>query len=309
MKAIPEFDMPAQTADRASRAAAETPRLTRVSILMLVFNRPQFIGRAIRSVLAQDYQDWELIIAQEGAHPEIQAIVAEWVKRDSRIRYFSRVQSGNLANGYNFGSEQARGEYIAILDDDDYWVVPDKLTRQVAFLDAHPEYVGCGGGVLVTDETGKELMRLFKPEHDEQIKRLALIANPIVHSTGMFRRSVGAHLNRYDDALGGVPDWDIWLNLGRLGKLHNFGELFTCYTLWKHGVSFERQRANARSALKIVWKHRKSYQWFGPALGLALLGLLYAWLPPFVRDRSFFYLSCAKKMIFASRCAAKTGHG
>jgi len=290
-------------AENSANHSTEAVRLTRVSILMLVCNRPQFIDRAIRSVLTQDFQDWELIVVQEGAHREIEAIVGGWVSQDDRIRYFSREKSGNLASGYNFGSDRARGEYIAILDDDDYWVLPDKLTRQVAFLDAHPEYVGCGGGVLVSDETGKELMRLFKPEHDHEIRRLALVANPIVHSTAVFRRCVGGQFSRYDAALSGIQDWDIWLSLGRLGKLHNFDELFTCYTLWKRGVSFERQRDNAKSAVKIVWRHRKSYKWFGPAIILALLGFVYACLPAFVRNRSFFYLSCVKKMLFASRCA------
>lgn len=69
----------------------------------------------------------------------------------------------------------------------------------------------------------------------------------------------------YDDALGGLPDWDIWLKLGRMGKLHNFAGLFTCYTLWSSGVSFTGQKSNARSALRIVWKHRKVYGCLTPA--------------------------------------------
>jgi len=273
---------------------------------MLVINRYQCIDRAIQSVLAQDYPDWELIVVQEGTNNKIQAIMSKWLTRDSRIRYISRPHSGNLARGYNFGCEHAGGEYIAILDDDDYWVDPHKLSCQVALLDAHPDYVGCGGGVIVRDETGNELMRYFKPERDEQIKRTALIANPIAHSTGMFRRLVGGRVDRYDDGLAGIQDWDVWLNLGKLGKLHNFGELFTCYTLWKRGTSFVRQRDNARSALKIVWRYRRSYQGFTPAIALALLTYLYALLPIFVRERSFAYLSCLKKLIFAGRHGKKT---
>lgn len=275
------------------------PRCARVSILTLVFNRLSFIDRAIQSVLAQDYPDWELIVVQDGANQEMEAVMREWVGRDARIRHFPLERSGNIARLYNFGLKHARGEYIAILDDDDYWLVSHKLSQQVTFLDNHPEYVACGGGMLVQDETGKELMRYLKPAQDGSIKKLALVANPMAHSTAMFRRFVDGRLVLYDDALNGLQDWDIWLKLGRLGKLHNFAELFTGYTLWMSGASFARQKANASSALKIVWKHRKVYGFFTPAIALVLLYYAYAFLPECVRRHSYAYLACLKKTIFS----------
>jgi len=63
----------------------------------------------------------------------------EWQKRDSRIRYFHRAIPGNIAEASNFGLANARGEYIAVLDDDDYWARPDKLSKQTDFLDRHPD--------------------------------------------------------------------------------------------------------------------------------------------------------------------------
>jgi glycosyltransferase involved in cell wall biosynthesis len=300
--AIPQTNGTPGIQDPAVHTAPSAVSLApvRVSILTLVFNRLRFIDRAIRSALAQDYQDWELIVVQDGRNPEMEDVVHQWVSRDPRIRYFSLDGLDNIARLYNFGLRCARGEYIAILDDDDYWLVPHKLSRQVAFLDSSPEYVACGGGVLVQDETGKELMRYLKPEQDGSIKKLALVANPMAHSATMFRRRIGGRIVLYDDALGGLPDWDIWLKLGRMGKLHNFAELFTGYTLWKSGVSFTRQKSNARSALRIVWKYRKAYQCFTPAMGLVLLSYIYAFLPDCIRRRSYTYLSCLKKTIFSA---------
>ena len=104
---------------------------------MLACARPQWMDRAIRSVLAQDYQDWELLVVQDGPNEQIESIAGKWVERDRRIRHFRRKWSGNIGDGYTFGVERAYGDYIAILDDDDYWIVPDKLSRQVAFLDTH----------------------------------------------------------------------------------------------------------------------------------------------------------------------------
>ncbi len=285
--------------DAARRSACATERgCVRVTILTLA-NRVQFIDRAIRSVLAQDYQDWELIVVQDGPSLEIERVMREWVGRDRRILYFLLERVGDIARLHNFGLERACGDYIAILDDDDYWLVPHKLGQQVAFLDSYPEYVACGGGVLVQDERGKELLRYLKPEQDESIKKLALVANPMAHSTTMFRRVIGERLVLYDDALGGLTDWDFWLKLGGLGKLHNFSELFTGYTLWRTGVSFARQKKNASAARRIVWKHRKVYGFLTPAIALVLLHSVYAFLPAWIRRRSFAYLACMKKRIFS----------
>jgi hypothetical protein len=275
----------------------------RVSVLMLAFNRPQYLGRAIQSVLGQTLQDWELVIVQDGSNAEVTKVLLDWAARDARIRYLHRTEVGNIANAYNFGLNHAEGDYIAILDDDDTWIQPDKLARQTAFLDEHPDYVGCGGGMIVVDHNGQEAMRYCKPERDGDIKRSALVANPMAHSTCMFRL-LRQGLSRYDDSLAGFQDWDLWLKLGRYGKLYNFPEMFTCYALWEGGGSFQQQRANAKSAVRIVWRHRKSYPRLPSALALALMHYAYAHLPAFVRKSTFATLSRLKKKIFSKRRTA-----
>src|SRR5260370_35363666 len=153
------------------------PNRVRVSVLMVVYGRPELIGRAIRSVLGQQFEDWELSGVHDGPNQRIEAIMRDWVAQDSRIRYLRRRSLGNIANAYNYGITHARGAYIAILDDDDYWSAPDKLSKQVAFLDEHSNYVGCGGGMIVIDNHGKELMRYLKHEYHSDICRSALLAN------------------------------------------------------------------------------------------------------------------------------------
>jgi glycosyltransferase involved in cell wall biosynthesis len=273
---------------------------------MLVYDRPELIGRAIRSVLAQQFEDWELIVVHDGPNQQIEALMTDWVAQESRIRYFRRPSPGNIANACNYGIAQARGAYIAIIDDDDYWSASDKLSKQVAFLDEQPDYVGCGGGMIVIDSHGKELMRCLKHEDHTDIRQSALLANPVAHSTSMFRREVGGQVTSYDDSLSGFQDWDIWLTLANKGKLYNFQETFTCYTLWEGGGSFRQQRANAMSGLKIVWRHRGSYPNQTGALMLVLLHYAYACLPVFIKHHSFSFLSRLKKTIFASHTAPST---
>ncbi len=268
---------------------------------MLTYNRPQFLGRAIQSVIDQSLEDWELIVVQDGPNQQTAAVMEEWVKRDLRIRYFQRERVGNIANASNYGLARARGQYIAILDDDDYWVAADKLGKQVAFLKSHPDYAGCGGGMTVIDDHENIQMSYLKPEQDHEIRARALCANPMTHSTTMFRRSLGEEIGYFDESLAGYQDWDMWLRFGRLGKLYNFPEIFTRYTLWSGGGSFQQQRKNVRSAVKIVFRHRTGYRGFAGALALVLVHLAYAHLPARLSKSSFSFLARRKKAIFSGK--------
>jgi glycosyltransferase involved in cell wall biosynthesis len=277
----------------------------RVSVLMLTYNRSQFIGNAIESILAQQFQEWELLVVHDGPNREIPVIMEQWQKRDPRIHYFHRAIPGNIAEASNFGLAHARGEYIAILDDDDDWADRDKLSKQVAFLDAHGDYCCCGGGVIVIDPAGREQMRYLKPEHDEQIKSRALMVNPLAHSTTMYRRDVALKCGGYDEGLAWFQDWDLWLKLGKLGKLYNFPEYFLHYRVWQGSGSFHQSKGNTQSALRITRRHRHDYSGFPIAFPMALLYHAYAHMPASVQRLSYSSLSQWKKAAFSHRPAPK----
>ncbi len=283
----------------AAYPTESTEPKARVSILMLTCNRPQFINRAIQSIVDQDFQDWELLIVHDGLNELTADIVERWCDFDSRIRYLPRARRGNIANATNYGLSQACGEYVAILDDDDFWIFRHKLSKQVQFLDENPDYVACGGGMVVVDQEGREKLRCLKPVNDADMKRWALVANPIAHSTAMFRSSVIERCGRYDESLNGFQDWDVFLKLGRQGKLYNFPQEFTGYTLWDGGGSFAQHKKNTGAALIIVKRHGSAYNGFLPALAVAILHHAYAHLPESVRQFSFSFLSRAKKALFA----------
>ena len=271
---------------------------------MLTYNRPQMIGRAISSLRNQSFTDWELIIVQDGCNPGTERLLEEWLARDPRIHYFPRGTVGSIAEASNFGLSQARGQYIAILDDDDYWTCPDKLQRQVEFLDGNPEYVACGGGYVLIDENESPIGMYFKPELDADIRARALLANPIANSTALFRRVVKGKPVRYDTTIRQFADWDFWLTIGAMGKLHNFPAYLAHYALWDGGSSFRNQKGNARAAIRIVRKHRREYRGFALAILLAWLYFGYACLPAFIRRFSYETLSALKKGLASSRPGA-----
>jgi glycosyltransferase involved in cell wall biosynthesis len=274
----------------------------RVSVLMLTYNRPQFLSRAIASVIAQTFPDWELLIVQDGSNSATFDILRGWTAKDPRILHLPRGTTGTIAEASNYGLSRARGEYIAILDDDDYWITPDKLARQLDYLDCNPEFIAVGGGYILVDREGNERGRFRKPETDPEIRARALLANPIGNSTSMFRRLLpGGGPALYDTSLRGFADWDFWLAMGREGKLHNIPDYLACYALWEGGGSFEQSRVNTRAALRIVRKHRQAYPRYAAALALAYAQYWYACLPLSIRRISYPALSSLKKTLSAAR--------
>ena len=141
------------------------------------------------------------------------------------------------------------------------------------------------------------LGRYLKPETNEAIRARALLANPMVNSTSLFRRVVNGQPVAYDESMRQFADWDFWLTMGSLGKLYNFPLHLMQYALWSGGSSFQAQRENGRAALRIVRKHRREYRGFAPALALASLYFAYACLPAPVRRATYASLSALKKAL------------
>ena len=273
----------------------------KVSILMASWNRAHLISRAVESALSQSFQDWELIIVDDGSSDNTSEAVKRWQEKDARIKYFYSEHTGRICKVSNFGLRRARGQYIAILDDDDAWANPDKLKIQVEFLDKNSDYVGCGGGFIVIDEKGREKLRFLKPEKDENIKLRALMANPMANSTTLFRYDAAKKVGFYDETLLQFADWDFWLKMGLIGKLYNFPRYFAYYQMSEKGSSFKKEKENAVSALKIVQRYKNKYLGFGRAILLAYIYYCYTLLPGFLRKFLNPILSQFKKLIFSSR--------
>jgi glycosyltransferase involved in cell wall biosynthesis len=270
-----------------------------VTVLIATYNRSHLLKNAIQSVIDQSYSEWELLLVCDSDSDGTRAVAEAWMKQDRRIVYHEIPRVGRIGPVSNYGLASARGKYVAILDDDDWWADKDKLSKQVRFLDEHLEYVGCGGGYIVVNENGVEQKRILKPQTDIAIRRNALVANPMANSTALFRRDVAAGVHNYDESLREFADWDFWLKMGLSGKLYNFPEYFLYYRMWPGGASFARQRGAAEAALVIVRRYRGKYPRFGHAMLSAYTYNLYARLPDSVKRVLNVPMSLLKKLIFS----------
>ncbi|MCC2957647.1 glycosyltransferase [Massilia sp. IC2-477] len=126
-------------------ASASTLPLPRVSVIMPTFEQAAFIGRALGSLWAQSFGDWELIVVDDGSRDGSAAVLAPWLA-DPRVRYLRFDSNGGLGRAINAGLELARGELVAYLPSDDLWYA-GHLAQLVAAIDGAPGAVLAYAGV------------------------------------------------------------------------------------------------------------------------------------------------------------------
>ena len=168
------------------------------SVIIPTKNRPAFLAEAVASVLAQDYNQFELLIVNDG-DTDIACF------QDKRVRVLNNEQRGPV-RARNFGVAEAKGDYIAFLDDDDFFIDTAHLTRANAALSDFAEFSFADGTMYFPDGTKK----LFSRKADKQSLR---IDNTILISTVCYRRSLHKELGILDEALPYYWDWDWYLRV------------------------------------------------------------------------------------------------
>jgi len=180
-----------------------------VSIIIPAYNRAHTIERAIQSVLNQTFQDFEIIVVDDGSTDETQAIVEGF--RDPRIRYLCHERNRGAAAARNTGIKAAHGEYLAFLDSDDEWL-PEKLSEQITVLQSAPDEVhaSCTGYYLHLARSGLTLEKI--PSHTHSwLRQLLLVGCDLSPGSTLVVRTVSLEsVGLFDETLLRFEDWD-WL--------------------------------------------------------------------------------------------------
>lgn len=230
-----------------------------VSIMMTTYNRASLISEAILSVLAQSYPQWELIILDDASSDNTAAVVASYARNDERIVYLPTPKNLGITKNRNRGFAVAKGEYIAVLDSDDFWLNEDKLMRQVEFLEENPEYSLIGTNAMVVDSVGKQTAKLKYESDDNKIRQRMLLSNQFIHSSILWRRDAINEQNPYDESLFIWEDYDLVLRLGLVGKIANLPELMTAYRKHGNNISSKKKFRGSLTHLSIIKRYKKQY--------------------------------------------------
>ncbi len=241
-------------------------KMSLVSVVIATCNRAELLQKSIASVFDQTHKNIELIIIDDASTDNTLEVISEIFKKDNRIVILTNKNNMGFSQSLNRGIMLAKGSYITRLDDDDLWADPDKIKKQIDFLEIHPDYVLVGGGTIWHDQSGKEIRRYLLPEDDQEIREKILVDNCFVHSSVMFRKKDWEKVGGYKE-FGMACDWVFWLELGKMGKYYNFQEYFVHYLKWSGNMS----NFNVRKNLKMQMNFQKKYSAFYPGYAKALI--------------------------------------
>lgn len=180
--------------------------MPKVSVVVPTYNRAGLLPRAIRSVLAQTYEDFELIVVDDHSTDRTPTVITSF--GDPRLKVLRHPQNGGQSMAFNTGMEHAQGEYVAFLDDDDEWL-PDKLGAQVALLDAAPAKVAMihGWRDIVDDRDDRTVNSIRRTLRGNIYEHMLALETPVPPSSWLLRKAVAKSIG-FDEDLHVAKDLD-----------------------------------------------------------------------------------------------------
>ena len=198
-----------------------------VAVLMPVHNGETFLRTTIDSVLAQTWQDFELLVVDDGSTDNSAAVAREY--RDSRVRVERFEQNRGLSAALNHGLQMTAAPIVARQDADDV-SRPDRLATQLAVLRTHPDIALIGSQARAIDREGRAIRMVRRPLEDRSIRWYALLDNPFIHTSVMFRRGAVLACGGFNAAFDPFSqDYALWWRIMQRHRVENLAEPLVDY--------------------------------------------------------------------------------
>ncbi len=224
-----------------------------VSVVIPAYNVAEVVGRAIDSVLAQAFVDFELIVVNDGSTDHIADVVKQY---GVQVHLLSK-RNGGLSSARNAGIQVARGEYVAFLDADDWWM-PEKLTCQVSAMQARPDAVFCSTAARLVNPKGETVGEWRCGSCQGSALEAIFSTNAYVAGSGsavLARRQALLDAGGFDERLRSLEDIDMWMRLAAIGGYHCLD--LPLAIILKQPQSMSRQLDTMRdAAVAVVRKNR-----------------------------------------------------
>jgi len=235
----------------------------KISVIIPTYNRARYIAEAIRSVQNQTLRDWELLVIDDGSTDETEKIVRDFLKEDPRISYVKNEKNLGIAKTRSRGVSLAQAPFIAMLDSDDIWASPDKLAKQLSFLEADKKLGMVGTNASFVDENGKAVgKRTSFPNDDAGIRKTELYRNILMQSGLVLRKEAIEKAGGYDTGFTICDDHDLWLKIGRDWRFMIVPSVDLAYRIHSGGITKAKRIKTAHEELKILFKFKKEYPGF-----------------------------------------------
>lgn len=226
--------------------------MTKVSVLMSVYNGEAYLREAVDSVLSQTERDIELVVVNDGSTDATDAIIRSYT--DPRIRYLNLPHQGRVP-ALNAGIAACGGQFVAILDADDI-CMPDRLEKQIAAMSVGGLAL-CGSWAETVGEDSLAVGTMtYPPVGERRIRLYSLAHNPFIHSTIMIRRDALVSVGGYRPFRYGVEDYELWTRIIYRYKVDNLPEKLVKYRI--HSAQTTRRvnyqmRLNALRVRLLAW--------------------------------------------------------
>jgi glycosyltransferase involved in cell wall biosynthesis len=240
----------------------------KITVLMPCYNAADYIADAIRSVLAQTFRDFELLIINDGSTDNTVDLIKSFT--DERIILIEQVQQG-IAAALNNGLKHARTTFIARFDADDICFA-ERLEKQYNFMLSNPEVIVVGSGANYVDDAGNYIFTQFpQVASNEEIQHLPFYICPFIHASVMFKKdfvtTYGYNINAHS-----FEDHLLWLQLKQKGKMYNMREPLLNVRLNPRSFTMdERKRSNKFHRIK---NRALKVKYIGSDDGDKLLGII-----------------------------------
>ena len=218
-----------------------------ISVIMPSFNTPvEMLSQAVNSILGQTYRDFEFIIIDDCSTDASVEYLASL--QDERVKVIRNHQNLGITKSLNVGLSHARGSYIARMDSDDI-CTPERLEKQLNFMESHPEVIVCGTWIQAFGDASYTTKRII-PER-EYLRCSFLFGNAygLCHPTAFFRgdmlRKYGI---RYDENLPTAQDYGMWTVCAEYGQIANVEEILLHYRVHSRQISTAKRQFQAQCA-------------------------------------------------------------
>lgn len=224
-----------------------------ISVVLTNHDGEKFVGKAIRSVLDQTFEDFELIIVDDASTDRSMDVIR--IFDDPRIRVWESPVNGHVSYAHNKGNALARGKYIAAMDNDDLWK-PEKLAKQAAYMEAHPETGVCFTSLDFIDENDrpyedealKQLYTIHNGSREEWLHTLLVTGNHVANDSSLIRKSVMDQVGNNDLCMLQLHDYDMYVKIAQISDLYIIEEPLMSYRRFEGSGSITSVSENARRA-------------------------------------------------------------
>jgi glycosyltransferase involved in cell wall biosynthesis len=236
------------------------------------YNHAAFVGEAIQSILDQSFQDFDIVVVDDGSRDGTPDVIAKFFDPRIKLEVFPGNKGGVIAG--NSALQRASGKYVARLNSDDFFL-PDKLEKQVAFLEANPDVAAVFGLPRLIDEGGKPLADGYReftfpflhsrPSREEWLRFFFLKGNCLCFPTVLIRRSIFDELGLLDPRLAALPDLDMWVRVCMKHEIYVMQTELTAYRKHHRALSARWPETSLRVQFE-YFQILKHYRQLDPAL-------------------------------------------